>query len=80
MTNNNMVAVCHHSETLPEGKLSHHDQGAILVINTDPTQSLITTKLARQYGLSVPLACTVAELAGFQMEMSDAPFILGGRE
>jgi hypothetical protein len=58
-----------HRKVLPESKLSHFDREPS---NTDPTQSRIVAKFARQYGLSVPLACTVAELAGFQMEVRDA--------
>ncbi len=57
---------------MPSGKLTHHDREVSLVIDPDPTQSRIVAKFARQYGLSVPLACTVAELAGFQMEVRDA--------
>jgi hypothetical protein len=60
-----------HREVAPSGKLSHHDRQLSPVSNPDPSQSRIVAKFARQYGLSVPLAFTVAELAGFHLEMSD---------
>jgi hypothetical protein len=66
-----MDALCRHRETLPEGK-HRHDRELSQVFTTDTTRSRIVAKFARQYGLSVPLACTVAELAGFQMEVRDA--------
>jgi hypothetical protein len=71
MTNNNTMALRRHTETVPESKLSHYARELSPVSNTDPSQSRIVTRFARQYGMSVPLACTVAELAGFHLEMSD---------
>jgi hypothetical protein len=67
-----MEALGRHRETVPEGEFLYDDRELSPVFNSDPSQSRIVARFARQYGLSVPLACTVAELAGFQMEVRDA--------
>jgi hypothetical protein len=79
MNDYSMEAVRRHRETVPEGEFLRYDRELSPVSNTDPTQSRIVANFARQYGFSVPLVFTVAGLAGFQMEVSDALPIVGGR-